>query len=126
MSKEKLCLTCGEEIKGRADKKFCDDQCRSNYNREQKVSHDQYAKRVNAALKKNRQILKEMNPDGMVKVLYKDMLQRGFDFGYFTSILKTSKKSYYFFVYEMGFLPINAEQVLLVKKENHRRMEVRR
>jgi len=29
---ERLCLDCGEAIRGRADKKFCNDQCRSNYN----------------------------------------------------------------------------------------------
>ena len=32
MKEEKRCLECGDVIKGRADKKFCDDQCRSNYN----------------------------------------------------------------------------------------------
>jgi hypothetical protein len=126
MDKEKLCLACGEKIIGRADKKFCDDQCRSNYNREHTLQNSENVKRINAALKKNRQILMEMNPDGMSKVLYQDMLKKGFDFGYFTSILKTSKRNYYFFVYEMGYLPISVEQVLLVKKENHRRMEVRR
>jgi hypothetical protein len=39
----------------------------------------------------------EVNPDGMSKVLYRDMLKKGFDFGYFTSILKTSKRNYCFF-----------------------------
>ena len=28
----KTCASCGEIIKGRIDKKFCDDACRSNYN----------------------------------------------------------------------------------------------
>lgn len=29
---EKTCLECGEKIIGRADKKFCSDQCRISYN----------------------------------------------------------------------------------------------
>ena len=27
----KLCLTCNKPVKGRTDKKFCDDYCRNNY-----------------------------------------------------------------------------------------------
>ena len=29
---EKQCLECGTAIRGRADKKFCSDQCRNQYN----------------------------------------------------------------------------------------------
>jgi hypothetical protein len=28
----KTCLQCGTELRGRIDKKFCDDQCRTAYN----------------------------------------------------------------------------------------------
>ena len=27
----KICHYCGAELKGRSDKKFCDDYCRNNY-----------------------------------------------------------------------------------------------
>ena len=30
--KNKKCLSCGKLLKGRVDKKFCDDYCRNNYN----------------------------------------------------------------------------------------------
>lgn len=125
MSEEKFCLYCDNVIKGRSDKKFCDDQCRSNYNREH-AADESYVKIVNRALKKNRQILIDMNPDGKVKVLYKDMLKTGFDFSYFTSIFRTGPNSHYYFCYEMGYLMINQEYVLLVKKEDHPRMEAKR
>lgn len=29
---DKQCLFCGSELKGRSDKKFCNDFCRNNYN----------------------------------------------------------------------------------------------
>ncbi|MFA6947300.1 MAG: DUF2116 family Zn-ribbon domain-containing protein, partial [Pedobacter sp.] len=29
---ERECLDCGAALRGRTDKKFCDDQCRSNFN----------------------------------------------------------------------------------------------
>ncbi|MNL79599.1 hypothetical protein D3C87_2062440 [compost metagenome] len=63
---------------------------------------------------------------GKTKVRYADMLKQGFDFGYFTTILKTGQNSYYYFCYEMGYLIINHETVLLVKRENHQRMEALR
>ncbi|SMC88559.1 DUF2116 family Zn-ribbon domain-containing protein [Pedobacter africanus] len=126
MIQEKHCLQCGHAMQGRADKKFCDDQCRSIYNRDQKMAGTAYVKNVNAVLAKNRHILLEMNPAGKAKVLYKDMKALGFDFSYFTSILKTGDRSYYYFCYEMGYLVINRETVLLVKRENHQRMEALR
>ena len=33
----KVCLACGKPLKGRIDKKFCDDYCRNNYNNQQKA-----------------------------------------------------------------------------------------
>jgi hypothetical protein len=33
----KKCLACNKTLRGRADKKFCDDYCRSNYNNLQKI-----------------------------------------------------------------------------------------
>jgi hypothetical protein len=53
-------------------------------------------------------------------------ITNAFDFSYFTSILKTGERSYYYFCYEMGYLMINRETVLLVKRENHQRMEALR
>lgn len=29
---DRSCLDCGKALVGRADKKFCDDSCRNNYN----------------------------------------------------------------------------------------------
>ena len=33
---EKVCTLCSKTLKGRSDKKFCDDYCRSAYNNERK------------------------------------------------------------------------------------------
>lgn len=42
---EKCCLTCGEHLHGRADKKFCGDYCRATFNNKL-VSPTDRAKRI--------------------------------------------------------------------------------
>ena len=82
---EKLCLECGDVIKGRADKKFCDDQCRSNYNN--KVNSDLTAemRNVNNILRKNRRILESVvHDDGKGKISKTKLTDAGFNFKYFT------------------------------------------
>ena len=123
MSTNKICLQCGQDIKGRSDKKFCDDQCRSHHNREHSFPDERYVRKVLRALKKNRQILMDLNPGGKTKVLCKTMLKNGFDFSYFTSVLKTAEGKYYYFCFEMGYILISKEHALLVKKEDHTRMQ---
>ncbi|MEP7253841.1 MAG: hypothetical protein ABI683_15720, partial [Ginsengibacter sp.] len=58
----KLCLTCGKQVKGRTDKKFCDDYCRNNYNNQLKSNSTNLIRNVNNALGKNRRILESLIP----------------------------------------------------------------
>lgn len=64
MRMEKYCLNCQSQVHGRADKKFCDDQCRSAYNFEHQDKEKDLIRQVNAILRKNRQILQTLNPSG--------------------------------------------------------------
>lgn len=54
---EQACLECNEELKGRADKKFCSDYCRNNYNNRQNSQCNQQLRHINAILRKNRRVL---------------------------------------------------------------------
>ena len=62
----KTCLACGKPLKGRVDKKFCDDYCRNNYNNQQKAkgSHSNFVRNINNTLLKNRKILESILPEG--------------------------------------------------------------
>ncbi|HET7116882.1 MAG TPA: hypothetical protein VFI29_10350, partial [Hanamia sp.] len=51
------CLNCDKAIKGRTDKKFCDDYCRNNYNNQLKASKNNLVRNINNALGKNRRVL---------------------------------------------------------------------
>lgn len=111
------CLDCGEPIKGRADKKFCSDLCRNNYNNHLNSDSVSIVRNINNALRKNRRILEELNPEGKVKTHKSKLLEKGFDFNYFTSIYKTRTGSVYHFCYDLGYIQLENDFYLLVRRE---------
>lgn len=114
----KLCLNCDKPLKGRSDKKFCDDQCRSSYNYIQNsLGNVNFVRRVNSALKKNRAILKAFNINGETKVLKRALIRVGFDFEYYTNFYETANSRRYYFCYEMGYLFINDIEILLIEEK---------
>ncbi|MGK6351823.1 hypothetical protein [Parapedobacter sp. DT-150] len=115
---EKRCLDCGALLLGRADKKFCDDACRSNYNNRRNSEENSYLRKVNNILKRNRKILETLNPDGKTKVKWKSLIHAGFNFDYITDMYETSKGTQYRFCYEYGYLLLDNDEVLLVKRGN--------
>lgn len=110
------CLDCGEELRGRADKKFCSDQCRNNYNNRLNRDDTTIIRRVNQVLKNNYRILCSFNTSGKT-TLHRDRLtSAGFNFKYFTSILQTRKNRTYFFCYDQGYMELENSFLMLVKK----------
>lgn len=114
---ERLCLDCNSLLIGRSDKKFCDDACRSNHNNRLKSADLVYIRKINAILKKNRSILKVLNPEGKVRMKVKRLRSKGFNFDYTTQIYKTSTGNKYYFCYEYGYLLLPPDDVLLVKRQ---------
>jgi transcriptional accessory protein Tex/SPT6 len=117
-NKLKTCLTCGKSLKGRSDKKFCDDYCRNNYNNQIKAESNNHIRNINNALRKNRRILAELLPDAeeMAKATYEKMMQQGFQFKYITHTYTNKKGNTYFFCYEYGYLPLENNWYLLVRR----------
>jgi hypothetical protein len=115
----KNCLTCSKSLKGRSDKKFCDDYCRNNYNNHLKADSNNYVRNINNALRKNRRILEELLPptEGMVKVFKEKLLNQGFQFKYITHTYINKKGNTYYFCYEYGYLLLDNDWYLIVKKE---------
>jgi len=73
-----------------------------------------YMKNVNNRLRKNRRILRELNPEGKAKVKKQTLQSRGFSFKFFTNIYKTREGKVYYFCYEYGYLPLNNDFFALV------------
>jgi hypothetical protein len=117
----KNCLACNKTLRGRADKKFCDDYCRSNYNNLQKIKDkpDEFVKGINNTLLKNRKILLSILPETeeMAKVTADKLLEKGFVFKYHTHTYKNKKDQVYFFCYEYGYLPLGENWYLVVRRK---------
>jgi hypothetical protein len=115
----KNCLACNKPVKGRADKKFCDDYCRNAYNNQLKTSSDKLVININNALKKNRRILDALLPaqEEMAKTTKEKLLAKGFQFKYITHTYTNKKGNTYFFCYDYGYLPLENDWYLVVKRK---------
>ena len=116
---DKTCLNCGEPFSGRADKKFCSDYCRSSYNYAPHAESYSYIKRVNYILRKNWNILKELNPNGKAKVSRTKMIEKGYNFNYHTGSYTNKNGVTYYYVYDKSYIPIENEYVALLEKPDY-------
>lgn len=115
------CLDCGSVLKGRVDKKFCNDYCRNNYNNRQKSlgSHSSLVRNINNSLLKNRKVLESLLPEGEETAkAHKDKLLRlGFHFKYQTHTYTTKNGKVYHYCYDFGYLPLDNDWYLVVRKK---------
>ena len=119
--KANACLECGKKVKGRADKKFCDDFCRNSFNNKLNSDSNAYVRNINNILRRNRRILEELLPENEEKAKStKDkMREKGFQFKYFTHTYTTKQGVVYYFCYDYGYLLLDNDWVLVVmRKEN--------
>ncbi len=114
----KNCLECGEKIIGREDKKFCSDGCRNAYNNKMNKDSNNIMRNINNKLRKNYRILAELNIDGKSKTTRTKLLSKGFDFEFFTNILKTKTGNTYYFLYDQGYMLLENDMYILVRKDN--------
>ncbi len=116
---QKICLTCGKTIRGRSDKKFCDDYCRNNYNNHLKAGDNNYVRNINNALRKNRRILTNLLPEKeeMKRISKDTLVQQGFLFKYITHTYTNTRGNTYFFCYDYGYMPLEQDWLLVVRKK---------
>ncbi len=116
-SQIKLCLFCSKPLKGRSDKKFCDEQCKNQYHNLAVEDGEKTYKRVLKILRKNRQVLKELLGEQSSVVLTKEKLvARGYDPDFLTHFKEVgAAKRRYYFTFDYGYREEGDENVKVVK-----------
>ncbi len=115
------CAQCDNPITGRADKKFCSDQCRFLHNSSKRLKAEAPILSANSTLRKNRSILRSLCPKGKATVKREVMEAMGYDFTIFSSVF-TTKQGMYYICYEYAFKPIrenSTEKALIVTHQSY-------
>lgn len=111
------CSNCGKDMFGRSDKKFCTPDCRNEYNNARYREEHKSMIEINKILKKNRMILKRLNPDGKIVVPSEILLKAGFDLEFFTNVYTTKTGREYRYCYDYGYhYDQEKDSYLLVEK----------
>lgn len=115
---DKKCLECGETLLGRIDKKYCSDHCRNTYNNRLNKDSKNLVRNINNKLRKNYRILNSfLLKEGKATTTKMRLMDKGFDFEYLTNLYTTKKGSTYYFVYDLGYLPLDNDYYMIVKRE---------
>lgn len=116
-NEQRKCLTCERIVKGRVDKKFCDDYCRSAFNNKKYLSDRGLIRRVNYLLMKNRRILeyflKGTHPSATI--MRKALSAKGFQFDFFTHTYHTVDGKTYFCCYDHAYSELFNEELLITR-----------
>ncbi|WP_072053958.1 DUF2116 family Zn-ribbon domain-containing protein [Flavihumibacter petaseus] len=115
LTERKHCIWCDTPLKGRIDKKFCNDDCRGRYHN-QRNSDDYHAMTaVNHVLSRNRRILASLlDPDAAAFTVHRELLLfRGFQFNYFTGAAPAPDDQVVYRCYEFSYRHLSADELEL-------------
>ena len=113
-----FCPECNEKIIGRADKKFCSDQCRTQYHNKISCHEIRKIRRINNVLRKNRKILSAcLGESEYLRVSRERLLISGFDFEFHTQQLKLKKGKPWMIIYDYGCSEEGRDEILISRIE---------
>jgi len=109
----RYCVECGAQLRGREDKKFCDDHCRSTFNNRQNRSTYQNVRSIDRKLKRNYRILQSLGVTSAAIECDK-LRELGFEFQIFTSIGTTFEGIELRHVYDLKYQFISENSILFL------------
>lgn len=115
---ENNCLECSARLKGRLDKKFCDDNCRSAYHNKSNRTDMKITREINAVLRRNRQILKELYEKSIAERVQIDktlLLKKGFEFSFLTQVQYHQPNEINNYCYDFGYRELQEGKVEVIK-----------
>ena len=112
-----ICRECGDKIKGRADKLFCNDSCRSAFNNRRNRTEVDPLRTINKVLSKNRKILKEAyeTSGDSETIPLRRLENKGFVFNFYTHIEEPMTGSCYRYCYDFGYAEAKNGEVMISK-----------
>lgn len=114
----KQCLLCGQEIQGRADKRFCSVPCKNAYNNDQRRQTKLVTAEIDGFLHRNREILALLMGDANKVTFDRLILQRaGFKFEYHTGIYFNKEGKMYRIIYDFAWMDFSDQSVLVIRKK---------
>lgn len=119
MPATRTCKECDNALLGRADQVYCSDYCRNAWHNKTKAGSTPYVRKVTGILKRNRNILAELNPAGTSNSSRQTLARKGFNFDFFTNTYTTRKGDVYYFCYEFGYVERTDRFITLVKREEN-------
>lgn len=91
--------------------------CRNAFNNKINSDTNNYVRTINATLRKNRRLLEEALVGEKTTITRQKLMDKGFNFRYYTNQNLTKNNHTYFFCYEFGYLLLENELVLIVKRK---------
>ena len=91
--------------------------CQHTHNNALNKDSKNLVRNINNRLRKNYRILESLNPDGKTKTTKEKLLRLGFNFEFFTNIYTTKTGSVYFYLYDQGYLALENDFYLIVKRQ---------
>lgn len=80
------CRECGGALRGRSDKRFCDDACRNSYHNRRTQMARREMREIHRKLRRNYRLLQHYDNSGIDRVRLEELLRQGFDPDYCTGI----------------------------------------
>ena len=111
------CIDCGKILRGRSDKRFCDDYCRNHHYNQLHRDDNSFLRLVNKILKKNQRILKNLHTESKFRVSGQLLLELGFDFRYATHQANADSAEPCICCYEYGYLKLSEEDYRIAKMD---------
>ena len=107
------CKECGEQLFGRIDKKFCNEGCRNAFHNRKSRENYLSLRKVDAVLKKNYKLLKELHDNKIVQLSKERLVQMGFNFSYHTSSRKVPELGKCYYCYDFAYFCSKREVVII-------------
>lgn len=111
LNEEPKCENCGKPLFGRTDKRFCNDSCRNQFNRnkrnQKKTSDLGSFQEISEIIKQNYQILSsyqslKIGNESMFIVNREELVRKGYHFKFFTSIYMDDEGSLWKYCLDYG------------------------